>query len=94
MRASRKQGFVRLVSSLLTSQKHAGVGRSQLVDSHAGVVAIAILGDVTHGEDGPGAHVLDVDPCLTLAESENTRQTQTTCQDSTGRKDPEGVTRC
>lgn len=72
--------MVRLVGSLLTNQRHAGVGHSQLVDSHAGVVAIAILGDVTHCEDGPGAHVLDIDARLTLAESENTQRTQTTCQ--------------
>lgn len=68
------RGFVGHVSWLLTNQRHAGVGRSQLVGGHAGVVAIAILGDVTHCEDGPGAHVLDVDACLTLAESENTRK--------------------
>lgn len=65
---------MRLVSSLLTNQRHGGVGRSQLVDSHAGVVAIAILSDVTHCEDGPGARVLDVDACLTLAEPEKTHK--------------------
>lgn len=45
---------------LLTNQRHTGVGCSQPVDGHTGVVAIAILCHVLHCENWSGAEVLDV----------------------------------
>lgn len=45
----------------LTDERHAGVGRPQLVGGHARVVSEAILGHVGHREDWSGAEALDID---------------------------------